>query len=43
VKQAAISRAVEAHLVVDASKFGKVRAAHFAEIHAFTSIISDKD
>ncbi len=43
VKQAAISRAVEAHLVVDASKFGKVRAAHFAEIAAFTSIVSDQD
>jgi DeoR family deoxyribose operon repressor len=42
VKQAAISRAVEAHLVVDASKFGKVRAAHFADIPAFTSIISDQ-
>ena len=43
VKQAAISRAVEAHLVVDASKFGKVRAAHFAETAAFTSIVSDRD
>jgi DeoR family deoxyribose operon repressor len=43
VKQAAIGRSVEAHLVVDASKFGKVRAAHFAEIAAFTSIVSDQD
>ena len=43
VKQAAISRAVEAYLVVDASKFGKVRAAHFAGIAAFTSIVSDQD
>jgi len=43
VKQAAIGRAVEAHLVVDASKFGKVRAAHFAETAAFTSIVSDQD
>lgn len=43
VKQAAIARAVESHLVVDASKFGKVRAAHFAEVAAFTSILSDKD
>jgi len=41
VKQAAIARAVESHLVVDASKFGKVRAAHFAEIAAFTSVVSD--
>lgn len=43
VKQAAIARAVESHLVVDASKFGKVRAAHFAEVAAFTSIVSDKN
>ena len=43
VKQAAISRAVEAYLVVDASKFGKVRAAHFAGIATFTSIVSDQD
>lgn len=42
IKQAAIARAVEAHLVVDASKFGKVRAAHFAEISTFASIVSDK-
>ncbi|MEP9372949.1 DeoR/GlpR family DNA-binding transcription regulator [Mesorhizobium sp. KR1-2] len=42
IKQMAIDRALEAHLVVDASKFGKVRPAHFAEIGAFTSIISDR-
>jgi DeoR family deoxyribose operon repressor len=42
VKQAAIARAVESYLVVDASKFGKVRAAHFAETSAFTSIVSDQ-
>lgn len=42
VKQAAIARAVESYLVVDASKFGKVRAAHFAEADAFTSIVSDQ-
>jgi DeoR family deoxyribose operon repressor len=42
VKQAAIARAVESHLVVDASKFGKVRAAHFADTDAFTSIVSDQ-
>lgn len=41
IKQMAIDRALESHLVVDASKFGKVRPAHFAEIAAFTSIISD--
>jgi DeoR family deoxyribose operon repressor len=43
VKQAAIARAVQSHLVVDASKFGKVRAAHFAETSAFASIVSDRD
>jgi DeoR family deoxyribose operon repressor len=42
VKQAAIARAVESYLVVDASKFGKVRAAHFAEVDAFTLIVSDQ-
>ncbi|PSJ57832.1 DeoR/GlpR family DNA-binding transcription regulator [Pseudaminobacter soli (ex Li et al. 2025)] len=42
IKQTAIERALECHLVVDASKFGKVRPAHFAEIGAFTSIISDQ-
>jgi DeoR family deoxyribose operon repressor len=42
VKQAAIERAVESYLVVDSSKFGKVRAAHFAETVAFTSIVSDQ-
>ncbi|MCX7303865.1 MAG: DeoR/GlpR family DNA-binding transcription regulator [Hyphomicrobiales bacterium] len=43
VKQAAIARAVHSHLVVDASKFGKVRAAHFAERATFTSVVSDRD
>ena len=42
VKQAAIARAVESHLVVDATKYGKVRAAHFAEIAVFTSVVSDR-
>lgn len=42
IKQMVMSRAMESHLVVDASKFGKVRPAHFAEIDAFTSIISDR-
>ncbi|MEP9399724.1 DeoR/GlpR family DNA-binding transcription regulator [Mesorhizobium sp. KR2-14] len=42
IKQMAIERALEAHLVVDASKFGKVRPAHFAEVSAFTSVISDR-
>lgn len=43
VKQAAIERAVVSYLVVDASKFGKVRSAHFAEAATFTSIVSDRD
>lgn len=43
VKQAAIARTVESYLVVDSSKFGKVRAAHFADSDAFTSIVSDQD
>lgn len=43
VKQAAIERAVESYLVVDTSKFGKVRAAHFAEPGTFTAIVSDRD
>lgn len=41
IKQLVIERALQSHLVVDASKFGKVRPAHFAETSAFTSIISD--
>lgn len=43
VKQAAIERAVESYLVVDSSKFGKVRAAHFADTGTFTSIVSDRN
>lgn len=42
IKQLAIERALESHLVVEASKFGKVRPAHFAEAADFTSIISDR-
>jgi DeoR family transcriptional regulator, deoxyribose operon repressor len=41
IKKAAIARAVESHLVVDASKFGKIRAAHFAGLGDFTSVISN--
>ncbi|MFC4626175.1 DeoR/GlpR family DNA-binding transcription regulator [Daeguia caeni] len=41
VKQMAMERAIEKHLVVDKSKFGKVRAARFAGMDDFTSIISD--
>ncbi len=42
VKQAAMARSVESHLVVDASKFGKVRPAFFARTDAFASICSDR-
>ncbi|MBX3584661.1 MAG: DeoR/GlpR transcriptional regulator [Rhizobiaceae bacterium] len=42
VKQAAIARAVQSHLVIDSSKFGKVRAAFFANADSFTSICSDR-
>lgn len=41
IKQMAMNRTIEAHLVVDASKFGKVRPARFAGISDFTSIIAD--
>ncbi|MBB5704346.1 DeoR family deoxyribose operon repressor [Ochrobactrum daejeonense] len=39
IKQMAMQRAVEKHLVVDESKYGKVRAARFASIADFTSIV----
>lgn len=42
IKQQAMSRAVERHLVVDSSKFGKVMAAFFAQIEDFDSIISER-
>jgi DeoR family deoxyribose operon repressor len=37
----AMKRTIETHLVVDASKFGKVRPARFADVSDFTSIIAD--
>ncbi|WP_273771171.1 DeoR family transcriptional regulator [Brucella intermedia] len=40
IKQMAMQRAVEKHLVVDKSKNGKVRAARFAGMADFTSIVS---
>ena len=42
IKQMAMSRTIEAHLIVDASKFGKVRPARFAGVADFTSIIADR-
>lgn len=42
VKQMAIDRAIESYLLVDSSKFGKVRAAHFAETSRFRGVITDQ-
>ncbi|MGD0187624.1 MAG: DeoR family transcriptional regulator [Roseiarcus sp.] len=42
IKQKAMSRAVERHLVVDSSKIGKVMAAFFARIEDFDSIITER-
>lgn len=41
IKQMAMSRAVESHLVVDSSKIGKVTAAVFAAIDDFKSILTE--
>jgi DeoR family transcriptional regulator, deoxyribose operon repressor len=40
VKQAAMRIALKKHLVVDASKLGQVKSAHFADIDQFDSIIT---
>lgn len=42
LKQAAMASAVERHLVVDASKFGVVKAWRFAQMEDFDSIITEK-
>ena len=42
IKQAAMASAVERHLVVDASKFGDVKAVRFSQIDEFDSIITEK-
>ncbi len=42
IKQMAMARALHSHLVVDSSKFDKVRAARYASISDFSSIIADK-
>jgi DeoR family deoxyribose operon repressor len=39
VKKAAMSSALERHLLVDASKLGQVKSAYFADIDQFDSII----
>jgi len=42
IKQAAMASAVERHLVVDASKFGKVKAVRFSHISEFDSVITEE-
>ncbi len=41
VKQAAMASAMARHLVVDASKFGRVKAAVFAPVDSFDTIVTD--
>lgn len=41
IKQKAMSRAVERHLVVDSSKIGKVSAAFFAAVEDFDSVLTE--
>jgi DeoR family deoxyribose operon repressor len=40
VKQAALDIALEKHLLVDASKLGQVKSAHFASLDRFDSIVT---
>jgi DeoR family transcriptional regulator, deoxyribose operon repressor len=42
VKQAAMASAVERHLVVDASKLGKVKAVRFSQLDEFDSVITER-
>ena len=42
IKQAAMISAVERHLVVDASKMGKVKAVRFSQLSEFDSLITEK-
>ena len=42
MKRAVIEKAAESYLVVDSSKLGKVKAAHFADCSAFTAILSER-
>lgn len=41
IKQAAMASAVERHLVVDESKFGKVKAVRFSQLDEFDSIVTE--
>ncbi|MCP3715023.1 DeoR/GlpR family DNA-binding transcription regulator [Paraburkholderia sp. CNPSo 3281] len=42
LKQAAMASAVESHLVVDASKYGIVKAWRFSQVDDFNSVITEK-
>ncbi|AYM20224.1 hypothetical protein At15955_52390 (plasmid) [Agrobacterium tumefaciens] len=42
IKQMVMQRSVQKHLVVDSSKFRKVRAARYAAIGDFNSVIADQ-
>jgi DeoR family deoxyribose operon repressor len=41
-KRAALENAAESYLVIDRSKLGKVKAAHFADCADFTAILSER-
>lgn len=41
-KRAALENAAESYLVIDGSKLGKVKAAHFADCADFTAILSER-
>ncbi len=41
IKQEAIGRAVSTYLVVDSSKFGRVRSAYFADLSIFDAVLTD--
>jgi len=42
IKQKAIAGALESHLVVDSSKFGKIKPAVFAPLDSFRSILTEQ-
>ena len=42
IKQAAMARSVASYLVVDSSKFGRVKPAFFAPLSSFDAIITDR-
>ncbi|MEN3929875.1 DeoR/GlpR family DNA-binding transcription regulator [Microvirga sp. W0021] len=41
IKQAAITNALKKYVIVDSSKFGKVKLAHFADLKSFEAVITD--